>query len=72
MKTGLYGQLSSAALSSPVIKIFEKPVIPVLSVFAPCRAYESDLKAQLGVIGPCELNGELIFQIRPRTSGKNR
>ena len=57
------------ALSSPILEISEKPVIRELSVFAPWRANGSDLKVKLGVIGPCELNGELRFDNRPRTSG---
>ena len=57
------------ALSSPVIKISEKPVIRQLSVFAPCRGNGSALKAKLGVIRPCELNGDPRFETRLRTSG---
>ena len=57
------------AFSSPVIKISEKPVVRQLSVFAPCRGNGSALKAKLGVIRPCELNGDLRFETRLRTSG---
>ena len=55
-----------------IIKISEKPVIRQLSVFALCRLNGSDLKVELGVIGLSELNTELRFQTRPRTSGLNR
>ena len=49
------------ALSSPVIEISEKPVIRQLPVFALYRVNGSDLRVELGVIGHCELIGELRF-----------
>ena len=57
------------ALSSPVIKISEKPVIRQLSVFGLSRVIGSGFKVELGVIGPCEVNGDFRFETRPRTSG---
>ena len=49
------------ALSSPILEISEKPVIRELSVFGLARVNGPVFNVQLGVIGPCEINGEFRF-----------